>query len=61
VGYPDRGKGQEDLPEGATFLLGRRTSEGGRNVGFVAWGASRDADAAKNTGEIYAIYVLPEC
>jgi len=32
----------------------------GRIVGFVAWGPSRDVDAAHDTGEIYAIYVHEE-
>jgi len=31
--------------------------EGGRAVGFVAFGPTRDGDAAAPTGEIYAIYV----
>jgi ribosomal protein S18 acetylase RimI-like enzyme len=30
-------------------------------VGFVSAGPSRDDDAAGATGEVYAIYVLPEC
>jgi ribosomal protein S18 acetylase RimI-like enzyme len=29
-------------------------------VGFVATGASRDEDAPAGTGEVYAIYLLPE-
>lgn len=32
---------------------------GGRIIGFVGWGASRDADVAE-LGELYAIYVAPE-
>jgi ribosomal protein S18 acetylase RimI-like enzyme len=30
-------------------------------AGFVAAGASRDADADQATGEVYAIYVDPDC
>jgi len=34
---------------------------GGRIIGFVSAGASRSEDARPREGEIYAIYVLPEC
>ena len=34
---------------------------GGDVAGFASIGPSRDADAPGTTGEIYAIYVLPEC
>ena len=40
----------------STILVADRA---GDVVGFVAIGPSRDADAADETGEIYAIYVLP--
>jgi ribosomal protein S18 acetylase RimI-like enzyme len=30
-------------------------------VGFAVVGAARDEDAAVSVGEVYAIYVLPEC
>ncbi len=30
-------------------------------VGFVTGGAARDDDAPAGTGEVYAIYVLPDC
>lgn len=33
----------------------------GEVVGFVSAGASRDNDARDSTGEVYAIYVLPDC
>jgi ribosomal protein S18 acetylase RimI-like enzyme len=33
----------------------------GEVVGFVSSGPSRDADAIPATGEVYAIYVLPDC
>jgi ribosomal protein S18 acetylase RimI-like enzyme len=34
---------------------------GGTVVGFVASGAARDEAAHPSTGEVYAIYVLPDC
>lgn len=34
---------------------------GGAVVGFASAGPSRDGDAGAATGEVYAIYVLPEC
>ena len=34
--------------------------EGNRIIGFTSFGASRDDDAAKRTGEIYAIYLRPD-
>jgi ribosomal protein S18 acetylase RimI-like enzyme len=34
---------------------------GGKVSGFVSAGPSRDDDAHPDTGEVYAIYVLPEC
>jgi ribosomal protein S18 acetylase RimI-like enzyme len=34
---------------------------GSRVVGFVSAGPSRDSDADLDTGEVYAIYVRPEC
>ena len=34
---------------------------GGRVVGFVTAGPSRDDDAEPETGEVYAIYVRPAC
>lgn len=33
----------------------------GRVAGFASSGPSRDADATPTTGEVYAIYVLPDC
>jgi ribosomal protein S18 acetylase RimI-like enzyme len=33
----------------------------GQVVGFVSTGPSRDADATPSTGEVYAIYVTPDC
>lgn len=34
---------------------------GGEVVGFVSAGAGRDSDAPAGRGEVYAIYVLPDC
>jgi ribosomal protein S18 acetylase RimI-like enzyme len=42
---------------------GRRTwvaESAGRVIGFVTAGAPRDEGIAKNTGEVYAVYVVPE-
>jgi GNAT superfamily N-acetyltransferase len=30
-------------------------------IGFIAGGLSRDGDAAARTGEVYQLFVLPEC
>lgn len=35
--------------------------EGGEIAGFVSVGPSRDAEAGLSVGEVYAIYVTPEC
>lgn len=34
---------------------------GGRVIGFVSAGGSRDESAQQGEGEVYAIYVLPDC
>jgi ribosomal protein S18 acetylase RimI-like enzyme len=34
---------------------------GGQVVGFVSAGPARDVDARPEVGEVYAIYVLPDC
>lgn len=34
--------------------------EGGRILGFAVTGPSQDADADERTGEVYAVYLLPE-
>jgi ribosomal protein S18 acetylase RimI-like enzyme len=45
----------------APDLLSYVCMAGEQVLGFVTCGASRDSDAAPQTGEVYALYVLPEC
>ncbi len=49
---------QESFKNSDDFLLVAKKA--GTVVGFVSFGASRDNDAEKTRGEIYAIYILEE-
>jgi L-amino acid N-acyltransferase YncA len=46
----------QSLRDGASVLL---AEQAGKPLGFVSYGASRNDDALKTGGEIYALYVHP--
>jgi RimJ/RimL family protein N-acetyltransferase len=46
----------EPQPDGGTLVA----EEDGRLIGFAGFGPTRDEDAPTATGEVYAIYLLPE-